>query len=319
MDMTTALIDEITAAFLAALAAGGSNLGLYSLAILSLCATIAFYKEYGMVILHGTGLGDALAGLLVFAIGAIQYYWLMVNLFPMAQAALGIALHWGLAGTGGTSLSIDMLQKPSFIMIEGLKAAYPLAEQGSWLERIWGSLKMINKPGELVAYWVVVLAFLAITLHHMTMLIEYHLAVMCGAVLIPWGLWSATASIGEFAVGWLTGGFIRALVSTTMLGIALPLFGILNKPVAPDQFITVYNTVMLMGGSFIFAVLAWVIPARAAGIASRGMSLAIHGGAITGAAMTFARFGMMGHGAASVATRAHAHMMQARHATRPAA
>ena len=50
----------MTAAFLAALAAGGTNLGVYSLAILSLCATIAYYKEYAMVVMHGTGLGDAL-------------------------------------------------------------------------------------------------------------------------------------------------------------------------------------------------------------------------------------------------------------------
>ena len=195
-------------------------------------------------------------------------------------------------------------------MTEGLKAAYPMADQASWFERIWASVKMVNQPGELVAYWFVVLAFLAITTHHMMMLIEYHLSVMCAAVLIPWGLWSATASVGEFAVGWLTGGFIRALVSTAMLGIALPLFGLLNRPA--EGFITLYNTVMLIGGAFIFAVLAWVIPARAAGIASRGMSLAIHGGTVTAAAMTFARFGMMAQGAGAAATRAHSRMMAAR-------
>ena len=184
-------------------------------------------------------------GLLVYVMGVMGYYWLMVNLFPIAQAALATAIQWGLAGTGGTSLTVEMIQKPSFIMTEGLKAAYPMADQASWFERIWASVKMVNKPGEMVAYWFVVLAFLAITAHHMMMLIEYHLSVMCAAVLIPWGLWSATASVGEFAVGWLTGGFIRALVSTAMLGIALPLFGLLNKPA--EGFITLYNTVMLDG------------------------------------------------------------------------
>ena len=97
-----------------------------------------------------------------------------------------------------------------------------MADQASWFERIWASVKMVNKPGELVAYWFVVLAFLAITTHHMMMLIEYHLAVMCAAVLIPWGVWSATSSVGDFAVGWLTGGFIWALVRTAMLGIPCP-------------------------------------------------------------------------------------------------
>ena len=90
----------------------------------------------------------------------------------------------------------------------------------------------------------------------------------------------------------------------------MPLFGLLNKPA--EGFLTLYNTVMLIGGAFIFAVLAWVIPARAAGIASRGMAVGIHGGTITAAAMTFARFGMMAQGAGAVATRAHSRMMAAR-------
>ena len=50
----------------------------------------------------GPGLGDALAGLLVYVMGVMGYYYLMVNLFPIAQAALATAIQWGLAGTGGT-------------------------------------------------------------------------------------------------------------------------------------------------------------------------------------------------------------------------
>ena len=41
-------------------------------------------------------------GLLVYVMGVMGYYWLMVNLFPIAQAALATAIQWGLAGTGGT-------------------------------------------------------------------------------------------------------------------------------------------------------------------------------------------------------------------------
>jgi type IV secretory pathway TrbL component len=313
VNITADLIDDITAAFLAALQAGGQNLGVYSLAILSLCATIAYYKEYAMVVMYGTGLGDALAGLLVYVMGVMGYYYLMVNLFPIANAALATAIQWGLAGTGGTSLSVELINKPSFIMTEGLKAAYPLADQASWFERIKQAVKIFSNIGDMASYWFVVLAFLAITAHHMMMLIEYHLAVMMAAVLIPWGLWSATASVGEFAVGWLTGGFIRALVSTAMLGIALPLFRVLNKPV--EGWISIYNTVVLLGGSFIFMVLCWVIPARAASIASRGMSLAVHGGTVAAAAMTTARFGMMASSTAGAASRGFSRMMASRQMT----
>lgn len=310
MNITADLIDEITAAFLAALAAGGANLALYSVPILSLCATIAYYKEYAIVVMYGTGLGDALAGLLVYVMGVMGYYYLMVNLFPIANAALATAIQWGLAGTGGTSLSVELINKPSFIMTEGLKAAYPLADQASWFERVKQAVKIFSNLGDMLAYWFVVFAFLAITVHHVMMLIEYHLSVMMAAVLIPWGLWSATASVGEFAVGWLTGGFIRALVSTAMLGIATPLFALLNRPA--EGFLSVYNIVMLVGGSFIFAVLAWVIPARAASIASRGMALAVHGGTVAAAAMTTARFAMAASSTAGAASRGFSRMMASR-------
>jgi type IV secretory pathway TrbL component len=312
--LTTALIDDITTAFLGALKAGGANLAVYSLAILTLVATIAYYREYGMVMMQGTGLGDALAGLLVYVFGIMGYYFVMVNLFAMANAALATAIQWGLAGSGA-GISADMITKPSFIMEAGLKAAYPMADQASWFERIKNTIKLLNHPGDLLAYWFVVVAFLAITAHHMMMLIEYHLAVMMAAVLIPWGIWSATASLGEFAVGWLTGAFVRALVSTAMVGIATPLFPLLNQPT--DSFITLYSTAMLITGSFIFCVLAWVIPARAASIASRGMSLAVHAGALTAGAMSFARFGLMVQGASMAARRGVSAMLASRQAAHP--
>ena len=152
--MNTTLVDDITTAFLAALAAGGQHLGIYSLAILSFCATIAYYKEYAMVTMYGTGLGDALAGLLVFALGAMGYLYLMKNLVPIANAALGTAMQWGLLGTGGTTLSVELLTKPSFIMEAGLKAAFPLADQAAWYQRVWTTLKSFVNPFEAAAYWL---------------------------------------------------------------------------------------------------------------------------------------------------------------------
>ena len=40
-------IDQITAAFLGALQAGGAALGTYSLGILSIVSLIAYYREFG--------------------------------------------------------------------------------------------------------------------------------------------------------------------------------------------------------------------------------------------------------------------------------
>jgi type IV secretory pathway TrbL component len=62
------------------------------------------------------------------------------------------------------------------------------------------------------------------------------LAVMLASVLIPWGIWRLTAGIAEFSLGWLTGSLIRALVSSAMVGIATPLFDLLNQPVPGTGF-----------------------------------------------------------------------------------
>ena len=83
------LIDDITAAFLGALQAGGQGLAVFMLPILGVCAVIAYYREYSTTVMSsGAGMGDALAHalLLVFATGC--YLFLLTHLFTMAQAAL---------------------------------------------------------------------------------------------------------------------------------------------------------------------------------------------------------------------------------------
>ena len=173
--------------------------------------------------------GGCAGGLLVYVMGVMGYYWLMVNLFPIAQAALATAIQSGLAGTGGTSLSIEMINKPSFIMTEGLKSAYPMADQASWFERIWATSRWSTSQG---SWWLTGVSCLPSwpLPHHMMMLIEYHSSSCVLRSSFPGDSGVPPAASGEFAVGWLTGGFIRALVSTAMLGIALPLFALLTSP-----------------------------------------------------------------------------------------
>lgn len=290
-------VDDVTTAFLIALQGSGQRLGAYSLGILSVVAIIAYYRECGARILQGQGsLSDALGAPLLYFITVGSYYYGLVHLNAIGNATLNTFLQWALQGTG-TGFDTSLLQKPSFIMEAGLKAAQPIAEFDTWWNSVKSAVKMAANPGDLIAYWFVLIAFLAITAHHMMLLIEFHLALMGAAVLLPWGLWSFTAPLAEFSLGWLTGGLVRAFVGTAMLGVAFPLFAYLNRPVA-EGIITITQTVLLVGGSIVFAVLCWVIPARAAGIAGRGVSLALHGGTLLSAAATFQRFSMMGAGMA---------------------
>ena len=153
--------------------------------------------------------------------GVMGYYWLMVNLFPIAQAALATAIQAGRDWRHLPEYRDD--QQASFIMTEGLKSAYPMADQASWFERIWASQdgqQARGTGGSLVCR----AGLPANMTHHMMMLIEYHSVVdVCCRRADSLGTLECDGSVGEFAVGWLTGGFIRALVSTAMLGIALPL------------------------------------------------------------------------------------------------
>ena len=54
--------------------------------------------------------------------------------------------------------------------------------------------------------------------------IEYHLAVMLGAVLIPFGVFGPTSILTEFCIGWITGNLLRVMVTAVMVGIGFPLF-----------------------------------------------------------------------------------------------
>jgi type IV secretory pathway TrbL component len=283
------LIDNITSAFLNALQAGGQRLAVFMLPILGVCAVISYYREYSATVMSsGAGMGDALAHALFLVFSAGCYLFLLTQIFAIAQGALDTVFSWGLMGAGG-SVTTAQLRSPSFIMEAGLKTAQPIAEFDTWFQAVKSTVKLAAHPGDLIAYWAIVLSFIGITLHHMMMLIEYHLAVMLASVLIPWGIWRMTSGISEFALGWLTGGLIRALVSTAMIGIATPLFQLLNRSVSDAGWFTLPQTFVMVGCSLIFLVLCWVIPAHAARLAGHA-SLGLTGSTLLSAAMTTARF-----------------------------
>jgi hypothetical protein len=118
----------------------------------------------------------------------------------------------------------------------------------------------------------------------MMVLIEYYMAIMCAAVLIPWGVISTTAFFTEFSIGWITGGLVRIFVTTAMLGIASPIFQNVTVKTTQGGDPTWYGGIAIALASGLFAILSWVIPGRAAHIAGRGVSLALHAGTVLAAA-----------------------------------
>jgi type IV secretory pathway TrbL component len=131
-----------------------------------------------------------------------------------------------------------------------------------------------------LAYYAIVVAFAFIALHLMMTLIEYDLAVMVAMVLIPFGVLQPTAFFTEFSIGWVTGGLVRILVTAGIIGIALPLFDLVRFTTTSGGDPTFYSAVVCALTAVIFAILSWVIPGRAAAIAGRGVSLALHAGTL---------------------------------------
>ena len=167
----------------------------------------------------------------------------------------------------------------------------------------WGSLwNPFVLCTYILSYWGILIAFCCIALHLMMTIIEYNLAVLVGTVLIPWGVLQPTAFFTEFSIGWLTGGLVRILVTAGIVGIAVPLFDLVTLHTTGGGDPTLYSAIVVALTSGVFAILSWVIPGRAAAIAGRGVSLALHGGTLLAGAASGARGVLVVNAAARAAT-----------------
>jgi type IV secretion system protein TrbL len=191
---------------------------------------------------------------------------------------------------GGGHFTYDDFLNPGTIIVNGFKAAYPIKK---WLDAFVGvtlPLYFVDWCLMLGAYWVTVFSFGFLAVHVLMAIIEMNMAIATGGVLIPWGVLTQTAFLGELSLSWLAAGLVRVLVTAFLMGIAVPLFELLALPVpslaGPDP--SVFQSVSLAIAAAMFAVLAWVVPSRAAGIGGRGMALALGGEHfVTGGLMGF--------------------------------
>jgi type IV secretion system protein TrbL len=113
----------------------------------------------------------------------------------MASAAYQTFLQWGLAAGGGATAGL--LLTPSTVVDMGFQIAAPLmdysARQTGW-SAIWNISQVFMYDLTATA---IVFAFPFVALALMVTQIEYHLAVMLGAVLIPFGIFGPTAFLTE--------------------------------------------------------------------------------------------------------------------------
>jgi hypothetical protein len=96
-----------------------------------------------------------------------------------------------------------------------------------------------------------------------------------------------------------------------MVGIATPLFALLNQPLPSTGYFSIPQTFLLLCSSVMYLILCWTIPSLASRLAGQA-SLGLTGSTLTSAAMGMARFGMMAVGMASTARRVISPMLQRR-------
>ena len=196
--MNSTIFDDITRAFVTTLEAGTLSLGAYSPAApRGLCAhrlVLDLWAAAGAW--AAAQMGDALAAALLYAVNIGVAYWLLVNLSGMATAAYQTFLQWGLAAGGGA----DRRAAPHALGggrygLSDCRAAHGLCRPANGLDVPCGISRrfscMTSPPRRLCV------AFPFVALALMVTQIEYHLAVMLGAVLIPvWHLWPDRLSHG---------------------------------------------------------------------------------------------------------------------------
>src|SRR6266568_2194099 len=221
--MNAQILNDITSAFVNAIEAGTRTLGQLSVPLLVVFAIIAFYAQLGPQLASGgIGLNDALGNFLLLVLKIGVFEWLLLHLPDIADAAFRTFVQWG-ASAGGTFTAGEFLN-PAAVADTGFRLARPIREFTDnfikWLAVWdWPTLLLYS-----LSYYLIVASFMCIALHLMMTIIEYHLAVMAGAVLIPSGVLQPTAFFTEFSLGWITGGLIRVLLTAAVVGIALPLF-----------------------------------------------------------------------------------------------
>lgn len=289
------LLDTIVLAFQSAIQTGTSTLALFSLPLLAVLGTIALYTALYPYLLQGGGMGDALGATLFQLIKTGIFYWLLVNLTRLANSALLTFFSWGAAAGEGRITPLGLL-KPSTIVTIGQQATYPLAVV---IDRL-GGLWFTHSPWIALTYhissWIILGSFVAVAITLAMTLLEFYFAVMVATVLLPWGILSPVAFLAEFAIGFITGGLVRVLLTAAIVGIATPLFLLVSFPVGGGDP-TAATAVTTAIAAILFAILAWVIPNRAAGIAGRGVSLALTGSTLIASASGAGRFVAAGVGA----------------------
>lgn len=212
--------------------------------------------------------------------------------------ALARVVFESFAGLGlkasGTSFTTAELLQPGRVAQVGLDAGRPILESISGLMGYISFFENFIQIAVLLLAWVIVLlAFFVLAVQLFITLIEFKLTVLCGFVLIPFGLFGKTAFMAERVLGNVVSSGIKVLVLAVIIGIGSTLFSEFPDAIGNAQP-TIEDAMAIVLGALCLLGLGIFGPGIASGIVSGGPQL----GAGAAAGTALAAGGVMAAGAA---------------------
>lgn len=184
----------------------------------------------------------------------------------------------------GTSFTAAELLQPGRVAQVGLDAGRPILESISGLMGYVSFFENFIQIAVLLFAWVIVLlAFFVLAVQLFVTLIEFKLSVLCGFVLIPFGLFGKTAFMAERVLGHVISSGIKVLVLAMIVGIGSTLFSEFTDAIGSAQP-TIEDAMAIVLGALCLLGLGMFGPGIASGIVSGGPQLGA--GTAAGTALT---------------------------------
>lgn len=195
----------------------------------------------------------------------------------------------------GTGFTTAELLQPGRVAQVGLDAGRPILESISGLMGYISFFENFIQITVLLFAWIVVLlAFFVLAVQLFVTLVEFKLTVLCGFVLIPFGLFGKTAFMAERVLGNVVSSGIKVLVLAVIVGIGSTLFSEFTDAIGTAQP-TIEDAMAIVLGALCLLGLGIFGPGIASGIVSGGPQL----GAGAAAGTALAAGGVVAAGAAA--------------------
>ncbi|HEY0622329.1 P-type conjugative transfer protein TrbL, partial [Sphingomonas sp.] len=173
----------------------------------------------------------------------------------------------------GTGFTAAELLQPGRVAQVGLDAGRPILESISGLMGYISFFENFIQIVVLLFAWVIVLlAFFVLAVQLFVTLIEFKLTVLCGFVLIPFGLFGKTAFMAERVLGNVVSSGVKVLVLAVIVGIGSTLFSEFTDAIGSAQP-TIEDAMAIVLGALCLLGLGIFGPGIASGIVSGGPQL----------------------------------------------